>query len=91
MKKDPWAGVLTVVLVATTLGAAAKCFQYLKLSSQNRALNANAAVVSQRRAVLNSFAIELGEYAKAHPAVEPVINHINLRAQTGTNSIQKRP
>ena len=91
MKRDPWAGVLTVVLVASTLGAAAKCYQYLRVAGQNRYVNEQAAQVNQRRALLNAFGAELTDYAKAHPSIEPVLNQISMRSQTITNSAPKAP
>jgi hypothetical protein len=90
MKKDPWAGVLTVVLVATTLGAAAKCYQFLRVSSDNRILNEHVARVNQSRARINAFSIELNDYVKSHPAIEPLIDRLNIRAPA-TNSNLPRP
>jgi hypothetical protein len=85
------AGGLTVALVATSLMAGTMSYKFLLASKESRSLQEQAGRVAQRRATLNAFAGEVNEYARTNPAIEPLLERLNLRLRPATNSSPTRP
>lgn len=89
MKSDPLTGILTVVLIAATLGAAAMCYKYLMLSREFQSLQQVVLGVNQRKALANQLAMDLAQYSTAHPEIKPLLEDINkqLQMRAATNAI----
>lgn len=87
MKRDLLTTILALTLLATSLAAAAMCYKFLRLSQEHRALQNVVAQVNQRRALVQSFVVELNEYSLRNPAINPLLEQMNLRLRLTTNSI----
>jgi hypothetical protein len=91
MKRDTVSILLVTIFIATTATASWMCYWFLKASRDLRNVQAVMAYNDQRRAAIQSLAIDLGEYSKTHPAINPMLEQIGLRARQTTNSISGRP
>jgi hypothetical protein len=87
MKRDLLTSILALVLLASSLAAAAMCYKALRTSAENRFLQEQVARVSQRRALLQNFAVDLNEYSLKNPAIAPLLDQMNLRMRAVTNTL----
>jgi hypothetical protein len=87
MKRDLLTSILALVLLAASLAAAGMCYKFWRTSQENRFLQGVVAQVGQRKAIINSFAVELNEYSLRNPAITPILEQLNLRMRITTNSI----
>jgi hypothetical protein len=87
MKRDLLTSILALVLLASSLAAAAMWYKYLRLSQLNRAMHNRVAFLNQRRALVNSFVVELNEYSLRNPAITPLLDEMNFRLRLTTNAI----
>ena len=87
MKRDLLTSILALVLLATSLAAAAMWYKFLRLSQQNRAMQAYVGQLNQKRALVNSFVVELNEYSLRNPAIAPLLDQMSLRLRLTTNTI----
>jgi hypothetical protein len=91
MKRDVLNTVLAVVLLGSSLMTAGMCYKFLKLSHEYRFLQDQVARVNQRRALLNTYAVELNEYSIRNPSLTPLLDQMNLRLRAVTNTVSSRP
>ena len=87
MKRDLLTSILALVLLASSLAAAAKCYQFLNMSHDYRALQEIVAQVNQRRNLMGSFLVDLNEYAMRNPAFNPMLDQMSLRLRPVTNNV----
>ena len=87
MKRDYLTTILALVLLATSLAASAMCYKFWRISQENRMLQNVVGQVNQRRALVNSFVVELNEYSLRNPAITPMLDQMNLRLRLTTNTI----
>jgi hypothetical protein len=85
MKNDPLTGILTVALVAATLGTAAMFYKYLVVSREFRFFQEQVVQVNQRKALANNLSIELNEYSAANPAIKPLLEQMTAKMRSTTN------
>jgi hypothetical protein len=88
MKRDLLTSILALVLLASSLAAAAAGYRFLKFSHEYRALSDIVVHVNQRRAAVNGFLVDLNEYALRNPAFNPLLDQMNFRLRPVTNTIQ---
>ena len=86
MKRDLLSPALLLGLFLSTLAASGMCYWFLKASRDLRALQAQTAVINQKRAALQAFAIDVNEYARRNPAINPLLDQLNLRLRIPTNA-----
>ena len=91
MKRDRIATTLLFCLVCSTLAAAAMAYEYLRASRQLRALQNDAAHIGQNQLAMQALALDLNDYARRNPAIEPLLEKLNMRARGTTNSTPARP
>jgi len=87
MKRDLLTSILALVLLASSLAAAAMAYKFLKTSSEFRFLQEQVARVNQKRALFQNFAVELNEYSLRNPAINPLLDQTGLRMRAVTNTI----
>jgi hypothetical protein len=87
MKRDLLTSILALILLASSLAAAAMWYKYLRISQQNRAMHTYVAQINQRRGLVNSFVVELNEYSLRDPAITPLLDKMNFRLRLTTNTI----
>jgi hypothetical protein len=87
MKRDLLTSILALILLASSLAAAAMWYKYLRISQQNRAMHTYVAQLNQRRGLVNSFVVELNEYSLRNPAITPLLDKMNFRLRLTTNTI----
>ena len=87
MKRDYLTTILALALLASSLAASAMCYKFWRLSQENRALQTVVAQVNQKRAMVNSFIVELNEYSLKNPAITPLLDQMNFRLRLTTNTI----
>lgn len=91
MKRDRLATLLMFCLVCCTLGAAAMGYEYLRASRQLRSLQMEAARIGQNQVVMQALALDLNDYARRNPDIEPLLEKLNMRPRALTNSSGSRP
>ena len=87
MKRDLLTSILALVLLASSLAAAAMCYKFLKMSHEYRVLQDIVVQVNQRRNHVGGFLVDLNEYAARNPAFNPILDQMNLRLRAVTNNI----
>ena len=87
MKRDLLTSILALVLLATAGAAAAMSYKFVKMTSEFRFLQERVALVNQKRAAFQNFAVELNEYSLRNPAITPLLNQMGLRLHAVTNTI----
>jgi hypothetical protein len=87
MKRDLLTSVLALILLASSLAAAAMCCKFLRTSHEFRFLQEKAVLANQQRALVNSFVIDLNDYSLKNPAINPLLDQMNLRLRAVTNSV----
>ena len=91
MKRDPYTAMLVVVFAIVTMGSVVLCYQYLKDSRKLRYLQEQTARVNQRKSLMQSLALEMNEYARRNPAMNPVLERLNMRMRAATNAPATTP
>ncbi len=86
MKRDHAGTVLVLALAISTAATAAICYQYLKASRDFRFLQAQTVKINQKRAGMQALAIDLNDYARRNPALEPLLEKLNIRLRPTTNA-----
>ena len=79
--------MLNIVLALGLLLAAVFSFQTLNLAKDLRAYNARVNASNGLRSSLQSLAAECVEYSKRNPAIDPILESVNLK--TSKNSTPK--
>ena len=87
MKRDLLTSILALVLLASSLAAAAMCYKFLKLAQQARLMQERVVQDNQRRAIFQNFAVELNEYALRNPAINPLLDQMGLKLRLISNNI----
>jgi hypothetical protein len=87
MKRDYLTTILALTLLASSLAASAMCYKFWRLSQENRGLQSVVGQVNQKRAMVNSFIVELNEYSLRNPAITPLLDQMSFRLRLTTNTI----
>ena len=87
MKRDLLTSILALILLASSLAAAGTCYKFWRVSQEHRHLQSVVAQVNQRKALVNSFVLELNEYSLRNPAIAPLLDQLNLRLRLTTNTV----
>jgi hypothetical protein len=86
MKRDILAIGLITVLIASTLATAGLCYRLLKMSRTMPQMQGSVNHINRNRQALQSLAVELNEYARSNPSINPLLQQMNLRIRTATNA-----
>jgi hypothetical protein len=87
MKRDLLTSILALILLASSLAAAAMCYKFLKTAHFTRVLQEQVVKANQDRVRFQSFAVELNEYAVRNPSINPLLDQMGLRLRLVTNNI----
>jgi hypothetical protein len=89
MKNSPLTTILLGVLTLSALASVLLCWLYISNTRELRSLQTQAAMINNNRAMINALAADSVEYAKTHPAIEPILESVGLKpgksAPTATN------
>jgi hypothetical protein len=81
MKKSPLTPALIGVLLVFALAALLLTYLNIQESRKGRALQAMAANINNTRLVMDALAKETIEYGKTHPAMDPILVSVGLKAE----------
>ena len=91
MKRDLLTSILALILLASSLAAAAMCYKFLKMAHQTRILQEKVVQANQARGLFQNFAVELNEYALRNPAINPLLDQMGLRLRLISNNVPMTP
>ena len=80
MKSNGFTTLLNIVLAFCLLLAAVFSFQTLNLSKDLRAYNSRVSTSNGLRSSLQTLAADCVEYSKRNPAIDPILESVNLKA-----------
>ena len=83
MKNSPLASVLLVLLACAAIGSLILCIRYIHTTRQLRSLQSDAAAINAKQGYMNSLASDLVEYSKRNPAIDPILESVNLKPRAG--------
>lgn len=81
MKNQLWTVLLFLVLLLLVLTSSGLAYVYVRSSKKLHTLQAQANVITQYRAAVQSLANEAIEYSKRNPAIDPVLQDIGLKVR----------
>ena len=79
MKSAGLTTLLNAALMVCLLACMVLSFQYVMLARESRRLNADLALINQRRALMNSMVTDCVEYSKKNPAILPILETIGVK------------
>jgi hypothetical protein len=89
MKNNPLTTILLGVLTISALLSVGLCWRYISNTRELHALQTQATIINNNRAVINALANDTVEYSKKNPAIEPILESVGLKpgksAPTATN------
>jgi hypothetical protein len=80
MKNDSLATFLLGALFLSVLASCVFCWLFLSNTRELRSLQGQVAQINNNRAVINALAADTIEYSKTHPAIEPLLESVGLKA-----------
>ena len=89
MKNNPLTTVLLGVLTVSTLLSVGFCWRYISNTRELRSLQTQANLINNNRTMITALANDTVEYSKKNPAIDPILESVNLKpgksAPTATN------
>ncbi len=79
MKNNPLTTVLLVMLTISALLSLGLCWLYISNTRELRSIQMQATIINNNRAVINALANDTVEYSKKHPAIDPILESVNLK------------
>jgi len=91
MKNSPLTTILLGALTLSALASVVLCWMYISNTRELRTLQSQAALINNNRAMINALAADTVEYSKTHPAIEPLLKSVGLKAGTATPAAAGKP
>ncbi len=91
MKSDPLTGTLIGVLAVSVLLSGYFFTSYIMRSREIRNSQAMLMGINARRQAMNALVLDVMEYSKTHPAIDPLLEATNLKPKTGTAAPAAKP
>ncbi|HSA10005.1 MAG TPA: hypothetical protein P5205_06495 [Candidatus Paceibacterota bacterium] len=79
MKNSPLITILLGVLTLSALASLVLCWLFISNTRQLRALQGQAAMINQNRAIITALANDTLEYSKTHPAIDPLLESVGFK------------
>jgi len=80
MNKSPLTKVLLGVLTIIALWSLVLCYSFIAKSRELRTLNAQAAQINFRQQAANALVMDVLEYSKKNPAINPILESIQAKS-----------
>ena len=71
-------GVLTI----SALASVGLCWSYIGSAREFRALQAQAGMINNNRALIHALANDAMEYSKRNPAIDPILESVGLKPKS---------
>lgn len=91
MKSDPLTGTLVGVLAVSVLLSGYYFYSYVKNTREIRQSQVLMMNINARRQAINSLVVEVVEYSKTHPAIDPVLEAANIKQKPGAAPAAAKP
>jgi len=91
MKNSPLSSILLVVLAIFALGSVVLCGFYIHHTRELRSLQGTAESINYRQALIQALANDVVEYSKKNPAIDPILESVNLKPRSGTSANTNKP
>ena len=83
MKNDPLTGTLVGVLAVSVLLSGYYFYSYVKNTREIRQSQIVLMNINARRQAMNALVMDVMEYSKTHPAIDPLLEASNLKPKSG--------
>ena len=91
MKNNPLTTVLLGVLTLSALASVVLCWLFISNTRELRTLQFGVATVQNNRNVINSLASDAVEYSKKNPAIDPILQSVNLKPGKSAPTAASKP
>ena len=91
MKNNPLTTFLLAVLTISALLSVGLCWRYISNTRELHALQAQAAMINNNRAVINALANDTVEYSKKNPAIDPILESVGLKPGKSAPTAANKP
>ncbi len=91
MKNSPLTTILLAALAISALASVVLCWEYISNARELRALQIQTANINNRQAAMNALATDVLEYSKKNPAVDPILEFVNLKQKSAAATTNKPP
>lgn len=91
MKNNPMTTVLLGVLTVSALLSVGLCWRYISNTRELRALQVQATMINNNRTLINALAIDVTEYSKKNPAIDPILESVGLKPGKSAPSGTSKP
>jgi hypothetical protein len=91
MKNNPMTTVLLGVLTVSALLSVLFCWLYISNTRELRGLQVQAAMINNKRAVINALANDVAEYSKKNPAIDPILESVGLKPSKSAPTATSKP
>ena len=83
MKSDPLTGTLVGVLAVSVLFSGYYFYSYVSKTREIRQSQVMLMNINARRQAMNALVLDVMEYSKTHPAIDPLLEATNLKPKPG--------
>jgi uncharacterized protein YcsI (UPF0317 family) len=83
--------VLIGVLTVSALLSVGFCWRYVATTRELRSLQTQANLINNNRTMINALANDAVEYSKKNPAIDPVLESVNLKPGKSAPAATSRP
>ena len=91
MKSDPLTGTLVGVLAVSVLLSGYFFYTYVRNNREIRQSQAMLMNINARRQAMNALVMDVMEYSKTHPAIDPLLEATNLKPKPGATAPAVKP
>ena len=91
MKNSPLTTILLAGLAISALASVILCWGYISNARELRALQTQTSLINSRQAAMNALASDVVEYSKKNPAVDPILEFVNLKQKSTPAATNKPP
>jgi len=91
MKSDPLTGTLVGVLAVSVLLSGYYFYSYVSKTREIRQSQIVLMNINARRQAMSALVMDVLEYSKTHPAIEPLLEASNLKPKPGAAAPVSKP
>jgi hypothetical protein len=89
MKNNQLTTILLGLLTLSALASVVMCWLYISNTRQRNGLQAQANMVINNRNVMTALVNDTLEYSKTHPAIDPVLESLRIKASKSASTTNK--
>jgi hypothetical protein len=89
MRNNAFTQLLVGVTALSILATAGLAFYYVQTVRKLNYLQSQAAIINRNRTLVNALVMETVEYSKRNPAIDPILQSVNIKARPGAPSSPK--